>query len=126
MAIPYQAFKDAGADVGAGVTEAFLNRFATAHFAGYPAVYGGQYESDQFEQKIRIEFQAQNPLVFTLAPLGPNKFGKLWVAHLQARGSKIKTPAELITIPPDVEVTTSKMKFVITVFKADGSVDFSV
>ena len=49
MAIPYQIFQDADVDVGAGLTEACLNKFAAAHFNAVPDAYHGTEEFKDFD-----------------------------------------------------------------------------
>ncbi len=126
MTIPYQEFKQAGADIGAGLTEAFLNKFATAHFKAAPSIYKGSQDFNDFDVKVTATYAVKNALVFDLAPFSKARFSKVWLAHLKARGSSIRGVTGLSSVPPNVRVTTKKMEFSVTVFKKDGSIDFSI
>ncbi|MGF6790176.1 hypothetical protein [Paraburkholderia sp. 35.1] len=126
MSIPVDDLKAAGADVGAGVNEIFLNRFSAAHFKAVPSLYSGKQRFDNFDQPVEVAFAVTTPIVFDLAPLLPARFEKLWLAHLRAKGSPVPLSGTVPTTPPNLVVTTSDMKFVVTVLKKDGSTDFSV
>lgn len=126
MAVPHQEFKKAGADIGAGITEQFLNRFGIAHFKTIPAVYSGQEVFNDFDVKLSVTYKVTAPLQFDLAPISKARFKKILHAHFVAKGSSIKSADEVHLAPANVQLTTKKMEFVVTVHKKDGSVDFSV
>ena len=126
MTIPFQNFVKAGVDIGAGITEAFLNRFAVAHFKDATSAYSGTVEITEFDQKLTVDYAAKNPLVFDLAPISKKRFAKIWLAHLEAINRNTVNINESAVVPPNVQVTTDKLEFVFTVFKKDGSADFKV
>lgn len=126
MAIPYKEFQAAGSDIGAGLTETFLNRFSVAHFKATPSLYGGKQRFDNFDKPILITFKVNSPISFDLSPIPQSKFQKLWFAHLKAKGSPITTASAIASVPPNLEVVTKRMSFEVAVLKSDGTIDFSV
>jgi len=125
MAFPYQKLEANGVDVAGAATEELLNDFSEKHFKHGADIYQGTYRFDDFDSRIEVSYQVQNPIVFDLAPIEPVRFKRLWISHLQTKGAP--NLQNVPVTPPNLRITSKKIKFVITVFKGHTSdVDFSV
>lgn len=132
MALPVSLLHDNNADVGSFISEQFLNNFSAQHFAHGNPFYRGKFRISDFEKPLDIEYVVQNPITFDLSPLSSSQFNRIWVAHLEARGANFQgrkqqfgEALQLFT-PPNLVLKTSKLKFIFTVCKSDGSPDYEV
>jgi hypothetical protein len=124
MPVDYRKLAANSVDLAAAVSEPFLNSFAKAHFKHDPAVYQGSYKFTGLPNDISLDYKVQNALAFDLTPISPSRFKKIWGAHMKAKGAiALVDPMT----PPNLKMTSKKVKFVFTVFKGHTStVDFTV
>ena len=104
MGVDYKKLVANSVDVASAISETFLNSFAKAHFKHNPDVYHGSYKFTDLPNDISLDYKVQNTLVFNLAPIAPNRFKKIWLAHMTAKG------ATALAYPMTLDLSQGRLK----------------
>ncbi|HDY91835.1 MAG TPA: hypothetical protein ENH67_09200 [Pseudoalteromonas sp.] len=119
--IPADELKKYGVDIAGVVNEEFLNGFSESHHKANSGIYTGVQFVTEFDDKISLEYKIQNPIKFDLSPIPKSKFKKIWTHHLNVKGNSSLNETDVIEVPPNLILKTSKINFTVTVF--DGNTD---
>lgn len=119
--IPADELKKHGVDLAGVINEEFLNRFSKSHHKHNSEIYSGTQYVTEFDDKISLTYEIQNPITFDLSPIPRAKFKKIWTNHLKVKGNSSLVESDVIEVPPNLILRSNKIKFTVTVF--DGNTD---
>jgi hypothetical protein len=121
MNIPYQDMQNGAVDLGAVVTEQFLNDFSAGHFKDVPDIYSGHQRFTNFGNDIDIAYQFKKPILFHLTPIPIQHFKRIWHSYLKKKGAASLTAEQVVLVPPNLGLEADDVTFTITCYDGHSS-----
>ena len=121
MIIPYQEMQNGAVDLGAVITEQFLNDFSAGHFKDVPAIYSGHQRFTNFGNDIDIAYQFKKPIIFDLASMPAHHFKRIWHSYLKKKGASSLAAERIVVVPPNLGLEADDVTFTITCYEGHTS-----